>query len=479
MTVPLLNWPIAAGVRTPLVEQIVSHCVEQIRHRRWPAGARLPSIRQLAAHYGISSFTVHNAYERLNAEGWLRSRPGAGYYVARGDEPGGGLAEANAAGSRLAADVALMRQTLQPAPGALPVGCGTLPDDWLPEDMLRGALRELARQGGALTAYGTPQGYLPLRQQLAARLADWRIAAEPAQLLLTAGASQALDLVLRLMLKPGDAVLVDSPSFYNFHACLRLHGARLLPVPRTRQGPDLAALEHALAEHRPRLFLTNSVLHNPTGTSLSPPVAHRVLQLLAQYDCVAIEDDIYADFAEPGACRLAALDGLERVIYLGSFSKTLSANLRVGFVAASAERVAALTDIKLITGMSTPQALEQLVHRLLTGGQYRRHVDALRRRLAAAQAEVLPSLAEHGCAPWATPEGGYLAWVALPDGVRADALAAAASRHGIWLAPGRHFTLEDDADRFVRVNLAHALEPRFWHFLDGALGAPPGGVRDA
>ncbi|AXK39588.1 PLP-dependent aminotransferase family protein [Crenobacter cavernae] len=470
MTVSLQNWPISADARAPLVEQIVSHCIAQIRHQRWPSGAKLPSIRALAAQYSISSFTVHNAYERLLAGGWLRSRPGAGYFVARDAQSAGASIEASAASSSLAAQVALMRQTLtHQEPGHLHVGRGTLPDSWLAEGELRRALRELARQGGSLTAYGTPQGYLPLRQQLSGRLAQWQIAASPAQILLTAGASQALDLVLRLMLKPGDAVLIDSPSFFNFHACLRLHGARLVSVPRTPQGPDLAALEAALAEHRPRLFLTNSVLHNPTGTSLTLPVAHRVLQLLAQYDCLAIEDDIYADFCESDSCRLAALDGLERVIYLGSFSKTLSANLRVGFVAASAQRIAALTDIKLITGMSTPQAIEQLVYRLLTGGQYRRHVDALRRRLSAAQAFVLPRLAELGCTPWAEPQGGYLAWVALPDGVSADALAEAAARHDIWLAPGRHFTLEDSAAGQLRVNMAHALDERFWQFLAAEL----------
>lgn len=129
-------------------------------------------------------------------------------------------------------------------------------------------------------------------------------------------------------------MLVDDPCYFNFHALLRAHRARIVSVPYTPSGPDLGLFAQALAEHRPRLYVTNSALHNPTGATLSAATAHRLLKLAEQSGLTIVEDDIFADLEPETAPRLAGLDGLERVIQIGSFSKTLSASVRCGFIAA-------------------------------------------------------------------------------------------------------------------------------------------------
>src|SRR5205807_579903 len=161
-----------------------------------------------------------------------------------------------------------------------------------------------------LLDYGPPLGYLPLRQQIARRLAELEIAATPDQLMLTDGASQAIDLVCRHLLQPGDAVLIDDPGYFNYHAVLRAHRARVLPVPYTRTGPDLAELERLATAEKPKLYLANPALQNPTGLSLAPGQAHRLLNLAQAHDFRIVEDDVFRDFQSVPTPRVAALGGL-------------------------------------------------------------------------------------------------------------------------------------------------------------------------
>lgn len=197
-------------------------------------------------------------------------------------------------------------------------------------------MRGLARTGtdDALVDYGSTRGSSALRRLLLRRLAEQAIEATPDHLLLTGSGTQAIDLICRFLLQPGDTVLVDDPCYFNFQALLRAHQAKVVGVPYTPSGPNTAAFETALIEHRPRLYLTNAALHNPTGATMAPAVAHRLLTLAATHDLIVVEDDIFGDLEPEPSPRLAALDGLSRVIWLTSFSKTLSASVRCGCIAA-------------------------------------------------------------------------------------------------------------------------------------------------
>lgn len=240
-------------------------------------GDRLPSVRQFAAQRGLSPSTVVEAYDRLAAEGVIRSRPGSGFYAIGLPR----VASMDMARQDRAVDPFwVSRQSLDADAGMLKPGCGWLPDDWMPQTALRRALRELARADGALlTDYGPSKGELSLRAFLARQFGREGLPVMREQILLTGSGSQAIDLICRLLLRPGDTVLVDDPCYFNFRALLQAHRVQVAGVPYTQGGPDLTRFEAVLAAQKPRLYLTNSALHNPTGATMAPQVAHRLLML--------------------------------------------------------------------------------------------------------------------------------------------------------------------------------------------------------
>ncbi|RQH09153.1 PLP-dependent aminotransferase family protein [Paraburkholderia dinghuensis] len=441
----------------------------RIAARSLAAGARVPSIRAMSEQLGVSKSTVVEAYERLVAEGALVARRGSGFYVACHAPP---LA-LGAFGPRIDREIDplwLTRQSLETDTRALRPGCGWLPASWLPQDAVRRALRAIARDPNApLTDYASPLGLPALRQQLSWRLAQHGVEAAPAQILLTDGGTQALDLVCRFLLEPGDTVLVDDPCYFNFQALLRAHRVRVASVPYTPTGPDLAAFEHALIEHRPRLYVTNSAIHNPTGATLAPTVAHRLLKLAEEHNLLIVEDDIFADFETDPAPRLAAFDGLARVVTIGSFSKTMTAAARCGFIAARADWVEALVDLKLAVSFGNGELASDLVYRLLVDGTWRRHLDTLRTRLADAMGDSLRRLRALGVTPWTQPQAGMFVWARLPDGLDAAEVAREALKQGVVFAPGNVFSVSHSAGDFLRFNVSQCNRPKVYETLQRAM----------
>ncbi|MGR3366661.1 MAG: aminotransferase-like domain-containing protein [Sagittula sp.] len=440
-----------------LVEQVMDVLGTRIAGRKAAPGSRLPSIRHLADQLGVSRSTVVEAYDRLVAEGVVQSRRGSGFYVAA-HLPPFSLSDSGPAVAREIDPLRITRQALDGRRIRANPGCGWLPSSWMPEEEIRRALRSLARSPEAgLTEYGTPLGLPELRNLLAVRMADSGVEAHPDQIMLTESGTQALDLVCRLLLEPGSKVLIDDPCYFNFLALFRAHRVEAIGVPRTPNGPDLDAFEAALKEHRPRLYITNSGPHNPTGTVISPVTCHRILRLAEAHDLLIVEDDIFADFEDRPAPRLAAFDGLERVIQIGSFSKTLSASIRCGYIAARPAWIDPLVDLKLATSFGGGALSAQLLVHLLKEGSYRRHVQGMRTRLAAARSALIPQLAEIGIIPWHEPEAGAFLWCRLPDGVDGTALTRAAWEDGIVLAPGNAFSVSRSAGACMRFNVAQML----------------------
>ncbi len=436
-------------------------------------GDRLPSIRRFAAVTGVSPSTVVEAYDRLAAEGVIRSRPGSGFYVV-GAAPSLDLRAPGPPRDRAVDPFWVSRAALDAGPEMLKPGCGWLPADWMPQAALRRALRQLARGPDALlTDYGSSLGPPDLRRILARQFSDEGLEIGPEAILLTTSGSQSVDLICRYLLSPGDAVLVDDPCYFNFQALLRVYKARIVSVPFTPGGPDPARFAAALAEHRPRLYITNSALHNPTGATITPQAAHRLLMLAAAHDLTVIEDDTFAVLEPDLSPRLATLDGLERVIRVGSFSKTLSASVRCGYVAGRPELIAALTDLQVATNFGGPSPVATgIVHASLVDGSYRKHVEAIRRRLVRARKEVAARLSGLGIEPWLMPRGGFYLWCLLPDGRDAADMARAALRENVVLAPGNIFSPAQTAAGFMRFNVSQ-MPDRAWQVLARVMAGPP------
>jgi DNA-binding transcriptional MocR family regulator len=446
---------------------------QRIAGRSLTSGDKLPSIRSFAGTMQVSTSTVVEAYDRLVAEGVIQSRPGSGFYVASQAAPLA-LSEIGPKLDRAIDPFWVSRQSLEAGDTDLKPGCGWLPPSWLPQDGVRRALRTLSRSDGpALADYGAPLGLPPLRQLIARRMGDRGIEASPDQIMLTESGTQAIDLLCRFLAEPGDTVLVDDPCYFNFHALLRAHRARIVSVPYTSAGPDMELFAQALHEHRPRLYITNSAIHNPTGATLSPVTAHRVLKLAEQFGLTIIEDDIFADFEHTFAPRLAAFDGLERVIHIGSFSKTLSASARCGFIAARPDWIEGLIDLKIATSFGGGRLAAELVLNVLRDGSYRKHIEGLRLRLSRAMGEVNTRLKSLGIEPWLEPEAGMFLWSQLPDGIDAADVAREALAENIVLAPGNAFSLSQSATGFLRFNVSQSQDGRVFEVLRKAIARRP------
>ena len=461
----------ATNKLTGRIAQVMAHVRTQIDTRAWVAGTRLPSVRAQAKHLQVSVSTVAEAYERLVAEGLILAKAGSGYYVLGTAAPLA-LMQTGSAQERAIDPLWISRQALDAEEQLLRPGCGWLPPQWLFEDGMRRALRALARDDAAsLSEYGTPLGLPALRSLIARRLNSTGLEVSPEQIVLTESGTQAIDLICRFFLQAGDVVLVDDPCYFNFHALLKAHRVKVVGVAYTEHGPDLEAFQAALSEHKPRLYITNSGIHNPTGASLSPVLAHRLLKLIDGSDMVVVEDDIYAEFELTPAARLSVFDGLERVIQIGSFSKTLSAAVRVGYVVAKPEWLDGLVGLKIATSFSGGRLAQELVWHALTDSAYRKHLDAMRVRLAQAMQTVLPKLAAVGITPVFMPLAGMFLWCRLPAGFDAAQVAQACLQQGVVLAPGNAFSLSQQAADCVRFNMAQCWDEKIFAVLADVLAA--------
>lgn len=456
-----------ASTRT---DEVMAAIRDRIASQALSQGDKLPSIRGLATALKVSPSTVVEAYDRLVSEGVVLSRPGSGFYVSAGVGPPA-FNDLQPTTDRAIDPLWVSRQSLDAAPEALKPGCGWLPPDWMPGAIIRRAMRGLARADDAVLAdYGGTRGLPSLRQLLARRCASEGLEVSPEQLLLTSSGTQAIDLICRFLLRPGDTVLVDDPCYFNFQALLRAHQARIVSVPYTPTGPDTTRFAEVLVEHRPRLYITNCGLHNPTGATMSAQTVHKVLTLAAAHGLVVVEDDIFAEFEPEPSPRLAAFDGLASVIRIGSFSKTLSASARCGYIAARPDWIEALVDLQVATnfGGASPMAAQLIFDCLMDSG-YRRHVGALRQRLSKARREAGSRLDDLGLTAWVTPRGGFYLWRQLPDGRDAAGLARFALGEGVILAPGNVFSAAQQAGDFMRFNVAQMRDPRVYEVLRAGL----------
>ena len=457
------------------VEMAAAFIRGRIGARAVARGARLPSVRELAAKLAVSKSTVVEAYDRLAAEGAVVARRGSGFFVAGAARP----LTLTAAGPppEPAIDPSwINRHAMVGAPDFLCPGAGWLPDSWVLDLGVQRALRLAAREDpGRRRQYDEPLGHAPLRRLFSVRLAERGVLADPDQIVVTDSCSQALDLVCRFLLSPGDTVVVDDPCYFNFHSLLRANRAESLTVPMTPDGPDAAALERLFAERRPRLYLTSGGLQNPTGATPSPATVHRILRLAEEHDVLILEDDTFADFEVEPSTRLAGLDGLNRVVQVGSATKAVGAAMRCGYIAARQDWIGQIVDLKLATSMGNSATGAAILHRVLTESGYRRHLDGLRRKLADAMGRALLNLSRHGLIPWIEPSAGIYLWARLPHGVAAADVARYALARKVMFAPGPAFSASDEARGFLRFNVSRCGDPRIYEVLDQAIAAAPRG----
>ncbi|MGV2895753.1 PLP-dependent aminotransferase family protein [Achromobacter sp. AGC78] len=446
-------------------ERLTEDITNSISSGLLQVGDRLPSVRQTSASRGVSPSTVFKAYYLLEARGLIRARDRSGYYVLRA--PHAALPEldglSSATAGRPPVDVsdnvlqvlnATLRRDMTPFGSAFP-SPSLLPYARLGKFMAAAAQR--------LDPWGSIDDLSPgdaaLRRAIALRYLADGLTVPVDDIIITNGALDALNLSLAAVTKPGDAVIVESPTFYAALQSLernQLHAIEVATHPR--EGIDLQALEDAIVQHRPRACWLMTTFQNPLGSLMPDRKKEALVRLLTRHDVALIEDDVYGElyFGEHRPRPAKAFDKEGIVMHCSSFSKTLAPGYRVGWVAGGRYTRQIMRN-KLTTSLATAAPTQAAIAAYLDKGGYDRHLRQFRQALAVQQGELLQAVARYfpkGTRP-TRPAGGYFVWVELPAHIDTLKVHRAALDHGISIAPGPLFSSSGAFRNFLRLNHGH------------------------
>lgn len=429
-----------------LYERLARELRSQIAQGALRAGERLPSIRQLAQGHGVSAATAVQACLQLEREGLAVARPRSGYFV-RAAAPQ--LPAARPPRRRVPGTVSnpalqdvldmLARSDLLPLHSATPA------PSLLPQSALTASLARCLRHGAAAALdYAPPQGHPALRRQIAQRYAQVGAAVAPDEIVITAGAMEAINLALRTVTAPGDVVLVETPTYHGILQTVAALQLKVLEVPNLPgQGIDVARLEQLLQQNTVRAAVVIPNFNNPLGSLTSDAAKQALLECCAKHGTVVIEDDIYGELAWSGQ-RPSPLRRWDRhgiVISCGSFSKTLSPGLRVGWLAGN-QWTDALVRAKYFSTVGSASLPQLAMADYLQRHDLERHLRRLRRTLADNGQRLHEAIARHWPAGTraSEPQGGLSLWLQLPAGGDGRALFEAALAKGIGTSPGVLFS---------------------------------------
>lgn len=451
---------------TPLYLQVRDRIGHLIQAEALQPGERLPSIRTLAESTGVNKLTVIEAYSVLEADGLIHARQGAGYFVNRAVTTAPNLESTFAPAQTVIIPEApgisffrLYTASVQAhQQGMIDLSCG-FPHP--PEDLQRVSRRAVAQVAETLFNYGMPEGQLTLRKQIAQMLVQQGLEVSPKHLIVTNGSKQGLSLAIHYYVQPGDWVIVESPTFHGALAILESLGARVIGIPMTAEGMNLALLEQYLHSHRPKLIYTISTLHNPTGLTTSQTHRQQLLALAQQYSCPILEDNAYEGLNfEPVPPPIKAIDQQDWVTYIGTFSKTLMPGLRVGYMVVAGEHYQAILERKLLQDLHVSTVSQAIVSEYLASGHYRRHLSRLRANNLQGRNAMLQALERYFPqeVDWTVPRGGLFLWVHLPAGLPMPEICREALSQHVLVANGAAFFPDQQGYPALRLTFLHSPE---------------------
>lgn len=474
----------------PIVDRIVSEVIESINSGKVAPGERLSSIRAMAGRMGVNRNTVAHAYKELADKGFLHTRYGGGSYAA---QPAPWAAEDMMAGGPPAAAshggngrpnkftdedwelrIASRLNGLLTQSGKTPFAAG---DDGQAINLLqlrpntemfelerfRNCLNTVLRRSGRhLLNYGAPAGYLPLREQIAARLRRQHIEADPAQILITSGSQQGIDLLARAFIDPGDSVVLESPTYAIALKIFTASGARVIPYSIGPEGVNFQALEGFNIQPSPKLFYAVPNFQNPTTHSYSLEEKQALLGHAYAAGSLLIEDAYYTELQAQPRPALVAMDQSDRVIHLNTFSKTMVPAVRVGYLMGPAAVVRKLTELKEMTDLSHSLILQAAIAEFLERGYFEEHLENVRHfyqermeRVATMLEAYLPDDAQ-----FTRPGGGLFVWVDLPSHVDTDLLSQQLRQKGVLVSSGSLFHAKQGGRNGLRLCVATESEER-------------------
>jgi GntR family transcriptional regulator / MocR family aminotransferase len=454
----------------PLYLQITAHLRQGILSGGLVPDSCLPASRKLAQDLGVNRITVENAYSELEADGLIFSRVGSGTFVLppnplppgperRGQTPWP-LWQQNMQARNTFSSPGAVESMLRAGghPNPISFASGISDSRQFPAEEFRKTIQTVMRRDGiAAMDYGERNGYAPLRESIAHILASQGLQTRPENILITAGSQQAISLVAQVILKPGDVILVESPTYPVAMELFRALGFQIVGIPMDDQGMQVDKLEKLLQQHHPKLIYTIPNFHNPTGTCLNSARRRKLIVLSDRYNVPILEDDFVGDLRYEGRTQpsLKALDPTGQVIHISTFSKMLMPGLRVGFLVADGPVYDSLLAFKRLSDVATSSLIQHALEAYVTVGRYqaylRRSCQIFRKRRDAMLAAIQRYLpAGVSVDP---PQGGLFLWLCLPKNLSSDELLALACEEGVAYAPGNNFFPEGSAGQgWMRLN---------------------------
>jgi len=459
--------------RTPLYLQIRNQLREMILDGTLSEGSRLPPERKMAAALGVNRTTVVNAYRELAADGLVEGHVGRGTTICRPPLSSSPQSPTylpphplvwseyfvpRTEGSRdpLLRDLmALLTRS-----DVISFAAGIPAPELYPLDDFQQAMTHVLNAAGQTFLQPCPvEGYYPLRQTIARRMARRGATVRAENILIVTGSQQGLDLIARAFLRTGDEVVVEAPTYLGALHIFGAVGASLLGMPLDEEGMRMDVLENALVRYRPKLIYTLPTFQNPSGCTMAPRRRLQLLELAHRHRVPIVEDDPYGElyYTDQDPSPLLALDQDGYVIYLSTFSKILFPGLRLGWVAAPRPVIERLSQIKQLADLHCSTLIQGAVHEFCQQGALDRHLERVRdlyrqRRdaMLAALAEVAPAGLE-----WDEPQGGFNLWCRLPAGIKARQLMAEAARQRVALVPGEVFYPDGGGQEEMRLNFSY------------------------
>ncbi|MCI2811083.1 aminotransferase-like domain-containing protein [Eoetvoesiella caeni] len=453
-----------------LYEVLAAELAASIHSGALRTGEKLPSVRQVTANRGVSASTVFQAYYLLEAQGLVRARERSGYYVSHGarllppeadtpSEPEDGAASLDISDKVFEVLESVMTREVVPFGSAFPSPL------LFPMERLSQALGSSARNLDPWSTVDdlTP-GYADLRRQIALRYLASGLHVHTDEIVITNGALEALNLCLEVVTQPGDAVLIETPTFYAALQSLERLQLEAVEVPtHPREGIQLDAMERAIERHRPKACWLMTTFQNPLGSLMSDEKKQALVEMLARHEVPLIEDDVYGElyFGNKRPALAKSFDRTGIVMHCSSFSKSLAPGYRVGW-AAPGRYMRTVARRKLTTTLACPVPTQMALAHYLEKGGYDKHLRRLRKALQTQQTVFAQAIGHYF--PIGTratrPAGGYFLWVEMPDGVNALEIHRQALSHGISVAPGPIFSAKRAFSNCLRLNYGHAWDAR-------------------
>lgn len=440
--------------KTPLYVQLYNEIADRIKRKLLSPGYKLPPVRNLAKSLAVNPGTVVSAYRELEQSGYIFTRRGSGSYVAEQI-----ILDETEKEKDMAVDLTEEITETDIKDGIINMNSVSLNPDMISMEVFQSAVDEiLQRDRGYAFTYQDSRGYRPLRQSIVQYLAQKKITATEQNVQIISGAQQGIDIVARALLKHGDIVFVENPTYPGAIAAFRSCGAKIIDIKLTKEGIDLIDLENKLKLFKPRLMYVMPNIQNPTGISYSRYVRCRLMGLARYYDMYILEDDYISGlyYSKNAPVPLKTHDTDDRVIYIRTLSKVFMPGLRLAYLIVPSKLAQRLLNVKYISDIATSGLTQRIFDYYLRNGLWQNHLNSIRNFYKTQFDFVMKMLKKYlpKDTSYIKPVGGLSVWLNLPERLSADDIIAGAKAKGVIIGSGEPFFVRRTPHRQIRISFA-------------------------